>query len=78
MVPQRRGMSGLYTAPALASWVHMPALRVVRRALGDVAGAVALPSLPRADVADRWDDLQDTRKPLRMWFMAMWSLAALE
>ena len=35
----------------------MPALWVDRRAVGDVAGAVALPWLPAADVDDGRDDL---------------------
>src|SRR5450759_3931790 len=50
-------MTRIYPAPALAGRVHMPALRVDRRAVGDVAGAVALPWLPGADVADGRDDL---------------------
>src|SRR4051812_25793998 len=41
----------------MAGRVHMPALRVDRRAVGDVAAAVALPWLPGADVADGRDDL---------------------
>src|ERR1019366_6382221 len=63
-------MPRIYPAPALAGRVHMPALRVDRRAVGDVAGAVALPWLQTSLTAGTI--FQDTRKPLRMWFMAMW------
>jgi hypothetical protein len=47
----------IYPSPALAKRIHLPALRVDRRAVGDVAEAVALPWLPGADVVDGRNDL---------------------
>src|SRR5271166_3512927 len=47
----------VYPTFALAERIHLPALRMDRRAVDDVAGAVALPGVPGADVADGWDGL---------------------
>jgi hypothetical protein len=44
-----------------------------RRAVDDVvAGAVALPRVPGADIADRWDGLSGHPKAVTHGFMAMW------
>ena len=50
-------LARVYPTFALAEGIHLPALRVDRRTVDDVAGAVALPRVPGADVADGWDDL---------------------
>ena len=74
MVPQGRRMPGVYPAPPLAGWFRLPSLRRDRGAVDDVGGLLRVPELA-------WDAetsltagtvFQDTRKPLRMWFLAMW------
>ncbi len=41
--------------------------------MGDGRGMAAVSGLPQTDIADRRDDLSRVpRKPLRMWFLAMW------
>src|SRR5664279_3199381 len=50
-------MPRIYPALALAGRLHMPALRVDRQAVGDVARVAALPWLPGADVADGRDNV---------------------
>jgi transposase-like protein len=72
VVPQRCCLPRVYPAFALAERFHLPALRVDRRSVGDVAGAVALPRVPGQTSLTAGTIFQDTRKPLRMWFMAMW------
>ena len=47
MVPERRRMPGLYPSVALAGWVCLPTLRMDWRAVGDVAGTVALSRLTK-------------------------------
>ena len=52
MVPQRRGMPGVYPAPPLAGGFRLPSLRSDRGAVDDVGWAAAVPELSWAHIAD--------------------------
>ena len=72
MVPQRRGMPGVYPAPPLAGWFRLPSLRRDRGAVDNGGWAAAVPGMCWATSLTAGTVFQDTRKPLRMWFLAMW------
>ena len=65
-------MPGLYPSVALAGRVCLPTLPMDWRAVGDVAGTVALSGMPGATSLTAGTVFEGTRKPLRMWFLAMW------
>ena len=65
-------MPRIYPAPALAGRVHMPALRVDRRAVVTSRGLLHCRGCQGQTSLTAGTIFQDTRKPLRMWFMAMW------
>ena len=72
MVPQRCGVPKVYTAPALADRVYCPRCGgtgepwVTSRGLLHCPGCQGQTSLTAGTI------FQDTHKPFRMWFMAMW------
>ena len=52
MVPQRRGMPGVYPATPLAGWFRLPSLRHGRGAVDDVGWTAAVPELSWAHIVD--------------------------
>ena len=62
----------LSPAAALAGGVRSPALRRAWGAVGNGAWGLALPGMCWRDVVDGLHHRRGTRKPLRMWFLAMW------
>ena len=64
-------MCGVSWACSLAGRFSMPVLLRNRR-LADGAGSVAMQPVSASNIGDGGDDLRGTRKPLRLWFQAMW------
>ena len=72
MVPQRLQLSGVYPPLAVAGWFHLPELWTGGRGVVNVWGRFRCRSCERETSLTAGTIFANTRKPLRMWFLAMW------
>ncbi len=70
-------MPGVRSAAPVAEWIRLPSVwSGGRRVAGDGVWPAAVQDLRQASVVDGGTIFQDTRKPLRHWFLAMWFITS--
>ncbi len=76
MVLRRGRLPGLYSAAAMAGRVRLPGLRSGRGPDRDIAGLLRCRACRRQVSLTASTIFQDTHKPLRQWFAAMWFITS--